>query len=120
MEAIGHNDSGCQSPCGGDDVVAAEGSAVRCEGPGKGAGLGRGDRSALGMGIGLPTLMFSVIYGVLLRGLDVDEADHLLIIVRSDPSRGYPELWVQQHDFHDWRAQQRSFEGLAGRGRVYD
>ena len=70
--------------------------------------------AALGMGIGLCTMMFSIIYGVYFRSLDVPEADRLLIICRTDPARGYPELWVRQHDFYDWREAQRSFEGLAG------
>ncbi len=69
---------------------------------------------ALGMGIGLCTMMFSIIYGVYFRGLDLPDADRLLIVYRTDPARGYPELWVRQHDFYDWREQQRSFEGLAG------
>jgi putative ABC transport system permease protein len=69
---------------------------------------------ALGTGIGLCTMMFSIIYGVYFRGLGVPEADRLLIIYRADPARGYNELWVQQHDFYDWREEQRSFQGLAG------
>jgi predicted permease len=59
-------------------------------------------------------MMFSIIYGVYFRGLDVPDADRLLIIYRTDPARGYPELWVYQNDFYDWREPQRSFEGLAG------
>ncbi len=70
--------------------------------------------AALGMGVGLCAMMFSIIYGVYFRSLDVPEADRLLIICRTDPPRGYPELWVRQHDFYDWREAQRSFEGLAG------
>jgi len=69
---------------------------------------------ALGMGIGLCTMMFSIIYGVYFRGLDVPAADRLLIVYQTDPARGYAELWVHQHDFYYWREVERSFEGLAG------
>lgn len=69
---------------------------------------------ALGTGIGLCTMMFSIIYGVYFRGLDVPAADRLLIIYRTDLARGHSELWVRQHDFYDWREAQRSLEGLAG------
>ena len=66
-----------------------------------------------GMGIGLCTVMFSIIYGVFFRGLDVPESDELLLLRRNNVSRGVQQMGVTQHDFYDWREQQTSFEGLS-------
>jgi predicted permease len=68
----------------------------------------------LALGIGLCSTVFSLNYGVFLRGLDVPEADRLIMIDRIHPERATDGMSVSVHDFHDWREQQRSFEGLAG------
>jgi putative ABC transport system permease protein len=67
----------------------------------------------LALGIGLCSVAFSLVYGVFFRGLDVPEANRLTIIFRANPSRDMDEMWVTVHDFHDWKAQQTTFEGLA-------
>jgi hypothetical protein len=67
----------------------------------------------LALGIGLCTTAFSLAYGVLMRGLDVPEADRLTLIHRTAPSRDIEAMGVNRHDLYDWREQQRSFEGLA-------
>ncbi len=67
---------------------------------------------ALGLGIGLTTMMFSIIYGALLRGLPVDEAHEIVVVNRLNRARGQMTS-VTIHDLADWRAQQRSFEDLA-------
>ena len=67
----------------------------------------------LGLGIGLCTTSFSLVYGVFGRGLDVPESDRLTLIYRTNPSRGFEWIEVPDHDFYDWRAQQTSFEALA-------
>ena len=66
-----------------------------------------------GMGIGLCTVMFSILYAVFFRGLDVPEADELLLLRRNNVSRGVQRMGVTQHDFYDWREQQTSFEVLS-------
>jgi predicted permease len=68
---------------------------------------------ALGVGIGLATAMFSIVYGALLRGLPVPRPDRLLHVASANPSRDEPVLEVFLHDFHDFRERQRSFQGLA-------
>ncbi len=68
---------------------------------------------ALGMGIGLCTMMFSIFYGVFYRGLDVPEADRLAVILETNPSQNQTKLGVPQHDYYDWLEQQQSFEDLA-------
>jgi predicted permease len=70
---------------------------------------------ALGVGIGLATAMFSIVYGALLRGLPVPGPDRLLHVASANPGRDEPVLEVFLHDFHDFRERQRSrsFQGLA-------
>jgi len=67
----------------------------------------------LALGIGLCTIAFSLVYGVFFRGLDVPQADRLLVIYRTVPSRNIDFMGVTWHDYADWREQQTSFEGLA-------
>ena len=67
----------------------------------------------LALGIGLCTIAFSLLYGVFLRGHPVPEADRLLMVHRSNPSRNIEFMGAREHDFHDWREQQTSFEALA-------
>jgi putative ABC transport system permease protein len=68
---------------------------------------------ALGMGIGLTAMMYSIIYGILLRGLPFEGGDRIYHIHRADPSQGITQMGVPLHDFLDWREQQRAFEELA-------
>ncbi len=68
---------------------------------------------AFALGIGLTTTMFSLVYGVFVRGLGVPEADRLLLVYENNPSENRDRISVSQHDFFDWRETQESFEGLA-------
>lgn len=67
----------------------------------------------LALGIGLCSIAFSLLYGVFFRGLDVPEPGRLALIYRTNPSRSIDWMSATVHDLHDWRAQQKSFEGLA-------
>ena len=69
--------------------------------------------AALGLGIGLVTAMFSIVYGAMLRGLPFEESERLMHLENNNPSRDEPSLEVFLHDFLDWRERQSSFEGLA-------
>jgi predicted permease len=69
---------------------------------------------ALAFGIGLTTLMFSIIYGALMRGLPFDEQHELVRIVRTNATGG--EMRINTQDYFDWRSQNRSFEDLAAFG----
>ncbi|MBW3535362.1 MAG: ABC transporter permease [Gemmatimonadetes bacterium] len=68
----------------------------------------------LSLGIGLSTFMFSLVYGVLFRGLDVPGPDRIAVLERVDTRQpdgdGGP---VPGHDFLDFRERLRSFQGLA-------
>jgi len=68
---------------------------------------------ALAMGIGLTTTMFSIVYGGILRGLPFEDAERIMHLERNNVERDIQSMEVTQHDFADWRAQQRSFSGLA-------
>lgn len=68
----------------------------------------------LALGIGLTTTMFSIVYGALMRGLPFEGGDRVVSVRRSNPVRDQTRMDVSLHDFADYRAQQRSFEGLAG------
>src|ERR1051325_3420179 len=68
---------------------------------------------ALPLGIGLTTTIFSLVYGILLRGLPFDEPQQIMHLDRTNLSRGIKATDVTIHDFEDWRAQQRAFGDLA-------
>jgi predicted permease len=74
---------------------------------------------ALGIGIGLSTLIFSILQGAMLRGLPFDEPDELVRVFRADDQRG-STLFPSIHDYAAWRDAGRSFEGLGAlyRGTV--
>ena len=68
---------------------------------------------ALTLGIGLTVMMFSIVYGALLRGLPFDEPQELVHLERSNVERGIESMEVTIHDYTDWREQQRqSFTDL--------
>jgi predicted permease len=68
----------------------------------------------LALGIGLTTTMFSIVYGALMRGLPFEHGERIIALRRANPVRDWQQMNVSQHDFADYRAQQRSFEALAG------
>lgn len=68
---------------------------------------------ALGLGIGLTAAMFSIVYGIVLRGLPLPDSDRLLHLETQNLSRDQDSLEVGLHDFLDWQKQQTSFTGLA-------
>ncbi|MEP6834491.1 MAG: ABC transporter permease [Gemmatimonas sp.] len=70
--------------------------------------------TALALGIGLTTLMFSVIYGLLLRGLPYQRSENIATIFRADPQdRGQEDL-VPFSDFVRYKSTQRTFAALGG------
>ena len=69
---------------------------------------------AMALGIALTASMFAILDGAFLAGLPFEQSERLLHLERNDLSRDIESMGVTQHDFEDWRAQQQSFEGLAG------
>ena len=69
---------------------------------------------ALGLGIGLTTIMFSIVYGAVWKGLPFEGAEKLLHVERNNLAEDIESMEVTLHDFLDYREQQTTFEGLAG------
>ncbi|MEZ4416517.1 MAG: ABC transporter permease [Gemmatimonadota bacterium] len=67
----------------------------------------------LGLGIGLTTVMFSIVNGALYRGLPFEDGHEILHLERANLEAGIESMEVTIHDFTDWRESQRSFEDLA-------
>ena len=66
----------------------------------------------LGIGIGLTSFMFSIVYGLYFRGLDVPDAHEVVYIYETHAERGETQRSVPVQNFADWRERQRSFDGL--------
>jgi predicted permease len=69
---------------------------------------------ALGLGIGLPAVMFSIVYGGMIRPLPFENGERILTVGWVDPRLDAEVLGVSAHDYLDWVAEQRSFDQLAG------
>ena len=63
---------------------------------------------ALTLGIGLTTVMFSIIYGALMKGLPFDEGDRIVQMVRANPTNGSTGMGTPISDFVDYRDQQKT------------
>jgi predicted permease len=70
---------------------------------------------SLALGIGLVATQFSLIDGVLLRGLPTPGADRLMHVARADPQQQAPSAWqsVPYRDYLAFAERQTSFESLA-------
>lgn len=62
---------------------------------------------ALTLGIGLTVMMFSIIYGAVMRGLPFERSDRIVHLERAHLARGIESMEVSIHDYTDWRAMQR-------------
>jgi len=66
---------------------------------------------ALGIGIGLSTLIFSIIQGAMLRGLPFDEPHEIVRLERTNPERGNTVV-PTIHDHAAWSESNRTFAAL--------
>jgi putative ABC transport system permease protein len=64
---------------------------------------------ALALGIGANTAIFTVVHGVLLTPFAYPEADRLVMLWESKPSRGWTTFSVSPANYLDWNAQSRSY-----------
>jgi predicted permease len=69
---------------------------------------------ALTLGIGLTVIMFSIVYGAMLRGLPFDESGDLIAIDAANASRGIDRMPVTIQDLTEWQSRQRPFAVLGG------
>ena len=68
---------------------------------------------AFALGIGLTTATFSILDGVVLKGLPIEQPEELVHIEESNLPAGVRSVAVPIHDFADWRGAQQSFTDLA-------
>ena len=65
--------------------------------------------AALALGIGLTTMMFSVVYGTLIKGLPFDDPSRIAYVSYNDPQHGIVDGGAPLGDFQRFAARQRSF-----------
>ncbi len=68
----------------------------------------------LALGIGANTAIFSVVNAALLRPLPYKDPTRLVYVWSAEKARGIPQSTVSIPDLHDWREQNRVFDGMAG------
>lgn len=73
----------------------------------------------LGLGIGACTAMFSLVHAVLLRPMPFRQADRL-VWIENVGTGGMSARTTRVDNFLEWRAQNRSFEELAGYFAFFD
>src|ERR1700739_2429090 len=67
---------------------------------------------ALTLGIGLTTATFSIVYGVMFRGLPFADAERLMSLRTQNAARDRVNELPGVHDYLDWCKRQQSFEGV--------
>ena len=68
--------------------------------------------AALAIGIGLTAVMYSIIYGMLIKGLPFERADRIALVYYADPAREDDQ--VPLADFLRFRQQQRTLLSIGG------
>src|SRR5262245_52132875 len=66
----------------------------------------------LGLGIGVNTAIFSVIYSTLIAPLPYDDAGRLVLIRQSSPLAGQGDVGVSIRELYDYRERLRSFDEI--------
>ena len=72
----------------------------------------------LGIGIAANTAVFSVVYGVLLHPLPYPDPRRIAFLWAAIPKKQIRTDWTSLPTLLDWRAQTRSFTGVAGILRI--
>ncbi len=67
---------------------------------------------ALTLGIGLTAVMFSIIYGALMKGLPFQEGNRIVQMVRANPVTGSRNMGTPIGDYVDYRNQQKTLSSL--------
>ena len=69
-----------------------------------------------GLGIGLTTTVFSIVNGVIYKGLPFEDPGRIVAVGRTNLEQDVPYMGVTPHDLADWQAQQTAFETLGAWG----
>ena len=67
----------------------------------------------LALGIGANTTVFTLVNAVLFRSLPFKNGQRIMFLTSNDIKRGRDRVRVSWPDFRDWRAQAKSFSGIA-------
>src|SRR5688572_16431347 len=67
----------------------------------------------LALGVGINTIIFSIVNAVLLRQLPVREPERIIRLNETSPQQGLSEAPVSLPDYLDWRERNRVFEEIA-------
>lgn len=70
--------------------------------------------TCLALAIGVNTMIFSMVNGVLLEPLPFAEPDRLMVLSESNPPLGVRRSGVSYANLRDWRERSRSFSAIAG------
>lgn len=70
--------------------------------------------TCLALAIGVNTMIFSIVNGVLLEPLPFAEPDRLIVLNESSPAQGVNRSGVSYANLRDWRERSRSFSAIAG------
>ena len=68
---------------------------------------------ALTLGIGLTTTMFSIVYGVMLKGLSIPDGARVVEVSRQHSTRMQRNMGMSVVEYADYRDQQKSFDRMA-------
>jgi putative ABC transport system permease protein len=68
----------------------------------------------LALAIGVNTMIFSIVNGVLLEPLPFADPDHLMMLNESNPPLGVRRSGVSYANLRDWRERSRSFSTIVG------
>jgi putative ABC transport system permease protein len=71
----------------------------------------------LALGIGANTAIFSVIHAVLLSPLPYNDPDRIVLVLESNPSRGFLQFSVSPPNYIDWKKDSTSFEQITSIAR---
>lgn len=74
----------------------------------------------IGLGVGASTAVFSVMSPLLIKSLPFEEPERLVLIENGAPSIGLSGVTSRTSNVRDFRAQTRSFEGIAGFNAFFD
>jgi len=69
-----------------------------------------------GLGIGLTTTVFSIVNGVIYKGLPFEDSHRIMALGRTNPAQDMEFGGVSVHDYADWQQQQTAFESMGAWG----
>lgn len=72
--------------------------------------------ACLGFGVAACATAWILVSGTLLRPFGLGDADRLVVVWETDPSRGRPLIEVSLPNFFDWQRESRTLESMAAFG----